>query len=371
MSAHARVLESGAGALPVLSHFPEVVREDLPQIAAELAPFVAPLAGKRVLVTGASGMLPAYLVDTLAYLNDVGALSAPCRIELVVRSHTRAKRRLGHLQERRDVRFTMSDVREALPSDVRWDYLVHAAAPASPRAYLADPLGSLDANTVALRALFERARIEPPESALYVSSSEVYGTPDPEAIPTPETYVGRIDPLSRRAYYAEAKRAGETYCLAYYEALGLKVKVARPFHVHGPGLRLDDGRVVPALIAMGLRGEALALESDGRATRTYGYVSDATVALFRILLSDCDGQAFNVGSDSPETSVRELARSIAGLFGQTEPVRVNMAPGNAQGQGAPQRACPDLGKLRRHFGFEPRVSLLDGLSRTIRWFRAT
>ena len=354
---------------PILEHFPRVVREDLPQIARALEGHIGPLSGRRVLITGASGMLAAYLVDTLAYLNDCGAFASPCYLTLLARSPDRAKERLGHLATRSDVQFLFQDVRAPLPASLAADFIVHAAAPATPKHFLGDPLGSLDANTLALRSLLEHARAGCPASVLYVSSSEIYGTPDADAIPTPETYVGRVDPLSRRAYYAEAKRAGETYCLAYHEVHGLKIKIARPFHVHGPGIRLDEGRVVPTLFAMGLAGERLALESDGRATRTYGYVSDATVALLRILLSSHDGQAFNVGSDRPETSMLALAREIQQLFGQSEPVLVNRAPAKETSQGAPARACPDLGKLRNCFGFEPEVELGDGLSRLLRWFR--
>jgi UDP-glucuronate decarboxylase len=356
---------------PVSQDFPEVIRDDLPRIAERLVRHVGALAGRSVLVTGASGMLPAYLADVLAYLNDSGALPAPCRLLLLARSPERLHRRLGHLLGRADVTVLQRDVREPLPTDLDFDYLVHAASPATPKDFLGDPLGSLDANTLGLRRLLEHARSVSAASVLYVSSSEVYGTPDPGAIPTPETYVGRVDPLSRRAYYAEAKRAGETYCLAYHDVHRVPVKIARPFHVHGPGVRPDDGRVVAALIAMGLRGERLALESDGLATRTYGYVADAVVALLRILLSDRDGEAFNVGSDRPETSVLSLAREIASLFHQREPVLVSQAPADGRARGAPARACPDINKLRQTFQFEPEIDLRDGLARTIRWCLAS
>lgn len=351
--------------------FPPVIRDDLPRIAERLGPHAAALAGRSLLITGASGMLPAYLADVVAFLNDAGALFAPCRLLLLARSPERLRRRLGHVASRPDVTVVYQDVREPLPASLTADYFVHAASPATPKDFLSDPLGALDANTLALKSLLERARQCSAASVLYISSSEIYGTPDADAIPTPESYVGRIDPLSRRAYYAEAKRAGETYCLAYQEVHQVPVKIARPFHVHGPGLRPDDGRVVAALIAMGLRGERLALESDGTATRTYGYVADAAVALLRILLSDHDGEAFNVGSDRPETSVLALANEIASLFHQREPVLVNRAPDDGRAKGSPARACPDLGKLRRSFQFEPEVELRDGLARTIRWCLAS
>lgn len=350
--------------------FPNVIRDDLPGIVDALGDRVRALSGKQVLVTGASGMLPAYLVDSLAYLNDSGLLDSPVRLNLLSRSPNRARARLGHLFSRGDVELIIGDARAPLPSTIGADYIVHAAAPAAPKDYLADPVGSLDANTVALKGLLELARTRRTISMLYLSSSEIYGTPDADAIPTPETYVGRIDPLSRRAYYAEAKRAGETYCRAYYEQHSVPVKIVRPFHVHGPGLRPDDGRVVPALIRMGLQKQRLSLESNGQATRTYGYVSDAVVALLAILLSDLNGEAFNIGTDRPETSMLELASEVARLFGQTEPVITNTLPRSPTSTGSPSRACPDLTKIREKLGVYPRVSLADGLARTVAWFRA-
>ena len=144
----------GAGDLPpVLSHFPRVVREDLPEIAQALAGHVAALSGRRVLITGATGMLAGYLVDTLAYLNDCGALASPCHLTLLARSPERARQRLGHLQGRADVEFVFQDVRAPLPEALTADFLIHAAAPATPKDFLGDPLGSLDANTQALRNL--------------------------------------------------------------------------------------------------------------------------------------------------------------------------------------------------------------------------
>lgn len=354
-----------------MTAFPVVIRDDLPQVAEALGGRMRRLSGKHVLITGASGMLPAYLADVLVYLNTSGRLDSPCRVTLVSRSADRVRKRLGHLLSRPDVDLVVCDLRSGPPPGVEPDFLVHAGAPASPQDYLADPVGSLDAATLCLRGLLELARQLESQSFLYVSTSEIYGTPDPDAIPTKESYVGRIDPLSRRAYYAEAKRAGETYCRAYYEQHAVRVKIARPFHVHGPGLRIDDGRVVAALIAMGLRGERLALRSDGSATRTYGYISDASVALLSILLSERDGEAFNVGAETPETSVLELASQIAQLLGQTEPVLTQDQRADPQAAGSPSRACPDLGKIREILGFVPRVSLVDGLSRTISWFRAS
>ncbi len=352
-----------------LNSYPPIVRDDLPPIADALRAARQRLSGKTVLITGASGFLPAYIVDTLAYLNDAGLLDQPCRQILLERSADAITARLGHLRDRSDITVMVQDVCDPITLDRQPHMIVHAASPASPKFFRKDPVGCIDANTLGTRNLLELARADACESFLYFSSSEIYGTPDPDAIPTPETYVGRVDCTGKRACYAEAKRLGESYCVAYHEQYSVPAKMVRPFHVHGPGLRIDDGRIIAALISMGLAGKPLELMSAGTATRTYGYVSDAIVGFLLVLLSDHDGQAFNVGVDKPETTVLELATIIARLFGQTEPVKVSQAPGAETIKGAPDRACPDLTKIRTLLGYNPLVALEDGLARTIAWHR--
>jgi UDP-glucuronate decarboxylase len=144
-------------------------------------------------------------------------------------------------------------------------------------------------------------------------------------------------------------------------------KSVRPFHVHGPGLRPRDGRIIEAMISKGINNLPIEIQSDGKATRTYGYVSDATIGFLKVLFSGHNGGAFNVGADKPETSILELATVISRLFGRTEPVRVVGVPAPA---GSPKRACPDLTKIRTLLNYEPTISLEDGLERTIKWLHA-
>ena len=175
-------------------------------------------------------------------------------------------------------------------------------------------------------------------------------------------------PRRRGRVTSEAKRAGEAYCLAYFRQKELPVRIVRPFHFHGPGLKLDDGRIVTELIRMGLEGRPIELKSGGTATRTYGYVLDAAVGALLVLLKGTPGEVYNLGVDAPETSIRELATIIAELFGQAEPVRTGCDPTAAEIQNSPERACPDLSRLRG-LGVTPRVRLEDGLRRSIAWFR--
>ena len=325
------------------------------------------LSGKTILITGANGVLPSYLADFFAYLNQHHLLNQATRILLLIRSDVEPGSRLAHLKDRSDIEFIVQDVCDPITIEAPVHFIVHAASPASPKWYRADPVGTVDTNSIALRQLLRLAKNHQTESFLYFSSSEVYGNPGPENIPTPESYLGTVEFTKGRACYAESKRFGETMCASHFEQYGIPVKVVRPFHIHGPGLRIDDGRIVAEMILQGLNDKPFELLSAGSATRTYGYVSDATVGFLKVLLSDCNGEAFNVGADSPETSILELATIISNIFGKTDPVKTNTTPDAKELKGAPNRACPDLSKIRRLLGYHPAVPLETGLERKVAW----
>ena len=351
------------------AHPHDVIRDDCESIAERLGSDVQRFAGKTVLITGAAGMLPAYLVDTLAHLNDTRRLAKPVEVLAVVRSPDSNEFRLRHLRGRKDVQFILADAAMPFEVEERAHFYVHAASPASPAAYRADPVGTLEVNGPGTRHVLDLARRDAADSVLFFSTSEVYGSPDAAHIPTSETYVGATPWLGGRACYVEGKRFGEALCAAAWEQHKTPVKIVRPFHVQGPGLRLNDGRIVAELIRMGIEGEPFALKSDGKATRTYGYIADAAFAFFKVLLSDQNGEAFNVGADKPETSMRELATIVSRIFGRTEEVRVATDTRAAHLSGAPDRVRPDLTKIRERLGVVPVVPLEDGLERTIHWHR--
>jgi dTDP-glucose 4,6-dehydratase/UDP-glucuronate decarboxylase len=345
----------------------EIVDGDLEAIAARVGPAFHQLEGARILVTGAASYITSYMADGVAWLND-HRFARPAQLLALVRSPVTPDSRLGHLLGRPDVRFIQQDVADPIDAGGPVDYVVHAASNASPRRYLASPLDTMDANVVGTRRLLELARASGARGFLFFSSSEVYGDVPDDAYPTPETYPGLVDATSPRACYAEAKRYGETLCLAFWRQHGVPVSVARVFFTYGPGLGLDDGRIMADLMRSRFANEPLRLFSDGRGVRAFSYTADSVAGFWMALLRGPAGEVFNVGSDQAVT-VHELARRVARL--EAPELEIVFPPQEREYlQGAPSRVCPDLGKARRMLGYAPAVGLDEGLGRWLRWLRA-
>ena len=345
-----------------------IVAEDVRAILDDVGPAMEPLRGTTLLVTGGSGFLCSYFVETIAALNARGDGPA-CRLIVVDNLRTGTASRLAHLAGRSDVRFVHQDVSAALDPGEPVDWIIHGASIASPTFYRRYPLETIDANVTGTRRVLDLAR-EGARSVLYLSTSEVYGDPDPAFIPTPEEYRGNVSCTGPRACYDESKRLAETLCVTYHQLYGTPVKIARPFNVYGPRQRLDDRRIIPDLMQGALERRPLVLYSDGRATRAFCYISDAARAFWRLLLSDASGEAFNVGNDE-ETSIRALADRLASaalavLGPPAPPVTFQVSDDQNYLTDNPQRRCPDLSKLRGRFPWQPRMPLTEGLARTLR-----
>jgi dTDP-glucose 4,6-dehydratase/UDP-glucuronate decarboxylase len=350
-----------------------VIREDAAAVVERLGARLDALAGRRLLVTGAGGFLCSHLLDVVAAWNDQNPADA-CRVLAVDVFHSGLPERLAHLVGpggRPEFDLLRADVAKPLDAPGRFDLVVHGASIASPPVYRERPLETIDANVLGTRQMLELARSAGATSMVFLSTSEIYGDPDAAAIPTPETYRGNVSCTGPRACYDESKRLGETLCTTYQRKLGTPVKIVRPFNVYGPGQRLDDGRIVPDLVGAALRREPLVLWSDGRATRAFCYVRDAVRGLLEVLLLGRDGEAYNLGNDQAETSVRELAFAMREVAGPP-PLAVRFATHDDADYltDNPSRRCPDLAKLRALSGYAPEVDLKTGLERTLRSYRA-
>ncbi len=342
----------------------QVIREDIRNIAQALKPYRRFFSGKTFLITGAYGFLGRYIVHLLKHLNEE-VLEQKTRALLLDNFVTGYEQRV--ISDRNLV-FHRHNVINPFSTNEDIDYIIHAAGIASPAYYTKYPIETMDVGTVGTRNMLELACKKNVSGFLFTSSSEVYGDPDPKHVPTNEEYYGNVSITGPRSCYDESKRFGETMCLAFWRTYNVPVKIVRPFNVYGPGIRPDDFRVLPNFIEHALRKEPLPIHGDGRNTRSFCYISDAIESIFRVLFAKENGEYFNIGNPRPEISVRDLAYVVKDAMPYKVEV-LNIDPPHAvYASSDPKRRCPDISKLQRVTGFKPKVSLEEGVRRTIRWF---
>ena len=347
-----------------------IVAEDVSRVLDELQDRLRPLFGTTLLITGASGFLCSYFVEIVATLNTRTS-GQPCRVIAVDNFRSSPADRLSHLLERQDIRLIQHDVSLPLKLNEKVDWIIHGASIASPTFYRRYPLETIDVNVNGTRHLLEQARQHSCRSMLYLSSSEIYGDPDVSSVPTPEEYRGNVSCTGPRACYDESKRMAETLCTTFHRLYKIPVKIVRPFNIYGPGQRLDDRRIVPDLMAAALKRHPLTLLSDGRASRSFCYITDAVRAMFYVLLSEANGEVFNVGNDEKEITIEELARAVRQVAGPPWlSIEFGYSTDTHYLTDNPQRRLPDLRKIRLCFGWKPEVPLLNGLQRTFQHYEA-
>jgi UDP-glucuronate decarboxylase len=341
---------------------------DLDLIYRGLKKEVKLLEGKTLLISGGSGFLGNYFNATI-YLLNKKYLKKPCHVISIDNYITGTRKNfIADLEKDKNFTFLHHDVRLPLNINQKIDYIIHAAGLASPVYYKKYPLETIESAILGAKNLLELARVSKTKSFLFFSSSEIYGDPEPQSVPTPETYHGKVSSIGPRACYDESKRLAETFCITYNQVYGVPIKIVRPFNVYGPGMKYDDRRVIPTFLYEGLRGHNLPVHDRGVQTRTFCYISDAIIGFFKVLLKGRNGEVYNIGNDKPELGMYELAVIISGLLKNNVQPRRKSYPKDYPA-GEPQRRCPDITKAKRELEFKPQIDLDEGLSRTIRWFK--
>lgn len=301
----------------------------------------------KVLVAGGAGFVGGHLCKRLI---DDGH-DVVCVDNLLTGSRTNISALLDH------PRFSFLEVDVAETPSLPIDVVLHLASPASPVDYDRLPLETLHANSTGTGRLLAVAH-DAGASLVYVSTSEVYG--DPLVHPQHEDYWGNVDPVGPRSCYDEAKRFGEALVTSWRAVHGVKAAIVRVFNTYGPGMRMDDGRVVPELISAALDGRPLVLHGDGQQTRSFMYVSDLVEGLLTVATDpDLDGQILNIGNPH-EITISDMAERIVATTGSSSEI----VRGPAR-SGDPQRRKPDIGRMAARYGWQPVIALDIGLARTI------
>jgi UDP-glucuronate decarboxylase len=354
-----------------------VVAADLAFITAELDTELERLAGKRLLIVGGAGFLGYYLVQTALAWNDKGR-GEPIDVIVFDNWSRGTPDWIKALESNPRLTLRTHDVTHPVPADLgHVDYIVHAASIASPTFYRLHPIETMDANVNGLRHLLEYSLAEkragrPIEGFLYYSTSEIYGDPSPDAIPTPETYRGNVSCTGPRACYDESKRYGETLAVNFAAQHKLPITIARPFNNYGPGLKITDRRVLPDFARDVFSGRDIVMLSDGSPTRTFCYIADAIVGYYKIMIRGRPGEAYNIGAPTPEISMLDLAERIVAVardrFGYKGRVVRKASEDKDYLVDNPNRRCPVIDKARSELDFDPKIGIEDGLVRSLVWY---
>jgi dTDP-glucose 4,6-dehydratase len=309
----------------------------------------------RILITGGAGFIGSHLCDLL--------LERGHKVIALDNLITGSLRNIAHLQNSERFRFINADVTSPIEIEGTVDAVLHLASLPSPVDYLEMPIKTLKVGSLGTLNALGLAKAKGARFLL-ASTSEVYG--DPLVHPQPETYWGNVNPVGPRGVYDESKRFAEALTMAYHRAHGLQTRIARIFNTYGPRMRLDDGRVVPNIVCQALRAEPLTIYDDGSRTRSFCYVSDLADGLIRLLFSD-EAQPVNLGNPQ-EMTILQFAQAVRQASGSLSEI-VFITPQDERTQDDPHTRQPDISRAKSILGWEPKIGLVEGLDRTIAWFR--
>jgi len=308
----------------------------------------------RMVLTGGAGFLGSHLSDRM--LADGHEIVA---IDSLI---TGRRQNIEHLSSNRNFSLIVQDACDPYPVDGPVDCVLHLASPASPPDFRRIPFETLRAGSFATHRALEFARDKGARFFL-ASTSEIYGDPPAEFHPQQESYWGNVNTIGERSVYDEAKRYAEAVTMAFHREYKLRTRIVRIFNTYGPRMRADDGRVVTNLISQALRGDALTLYGGGKQTRSFCYVSDLVDGLYKLLLSD-EAMPVNIGNPG-EFTVRELAEIILEMTGSKSTLQEVPLPYSDD----PRQRKPDITRARSILGWEPKISLREGLIPTIEYMR--
>lgn len=345
-----------------------IICEDIEHIIQEPLDWCS-FKDKTVLITGASGMIPSYILYTMLGLND----KYGCKIKVLalVRNEEKARRIFGSLLEREDIQLLVQDVSTPLEyNEGKIDYIFHGGSPARPSEHNAAPTSTIKANLLGTINLLDLAVKHQSEAFVLMSSSEVYGSVSENINSISETDYGYLDCQNPRACYSEGKRAAETICAAYSAQYNITCKTPRFAHIYGPGLGLNDGRVQAEFASKVFRNENIVMNSDGSSKRAYTYVSDAVAGVFYILLKGSD-MAYNIADSENVISIKQLAEAFLKARPESNLQLIMNIDKEASKLYNPAKFIGLDNRKVKALGWSPRVSIAEGTSRMIKHYEIT
>ena len=333
--------------------------EDIEKLSQENLPFEK-LRDSSIMVTGASGLIGSFFIDTIMYLNK--KIDLNCKIYALGRSEN-SKNRFEMYLNNPLFNYLIHDVNEKLDFDYKIDYIIHLASNTHPVLYATHPISTIATNVIGTKNLLDYATICDCKRFVFASSNEVYGENRGDVELFDEKYCGYIDSNTLRAGYPESKRCGEALCQAYIEEKKLDVVVARFTRTYGPTMLKNDSKAISQFIMKALNKEDIVLKSEGKQFYSFTYVYDAVYGLFTVLLNGIVGEAYNISNIESDITLKDLANTIANTVGKNV---VFDLPSETERKGFSKATKARLdGSKIQGIGFIPRYDIKNGVKRTI------
>lgn len=340
-----------------------IVQEDLKSILKQNINFEK-FKNKKILITGATGMLASYYMYTLMYLNDV--LNYNIKIYALVRNNEKLKS-ITNYEKRKDITPIIQDVCNSIDIDEKIDYIIHMASSANPSTIITNPIGIINANIKGTLNVLECAKKHNAE-VIFTSTREVYGEMNENKKEIKEDDMGVLNNLELRACYPESKRMAENIIISYAYQFGIEYQIARIAHSYGPGMIIEnDGRIMSDLIYNVVKGENIVLKSKGEAKRAFCYILDATTALLRITINENKNQVYNIANEKEEISIKDLAYLLKEKYKEKNIDVIFEIKDNNNQYVRFKRTKLNTDKLEK-LGWEPIVNLEEGIYRTVNFF---
>lgn len=339
-----------------------IYKKDVQNIAARNQ-LLGQLAGRTILLSGATGMIGKCIIDLLMQYNDDCPKEQQVRIIALSRNEESARQRLGEHWSKDTLRYVPCDVNVEVPECGRAEYIIHAASNTHPQQYSQDAVGTIASNVIGTKNLLDYAVSHQAERFCFLSSVEIYGENRGDTDRFEEDYLGYIDCNTLRAGYPESKRVGETLCNAYAQTYCLDFVIPRLSRVYGPTMLLSDSKAIAQFIKKAAAGEDIVLKSAGTQLYSYTYVVDAAMAVLSVLLKGKSRQAYNVADMQSEITLRALAAWLAEDHGVEVVFDLPDAVEQA-GYSTATKALLDTEKITE-LGWQPQTHIREGLCKTV------
>lgn len=340
----------------------KIIESDLEYIVTRNLPW-SRFNNKTVLITGAAGFLPAYMVHTLLYLKEKFDINL--KVIGLVRNMEKALARFNYAKNNNSLQLIEQDICNPINIQEKVDFIIHAASMATPKVFREDPVGTILPNVLGTNNLLKIAKDHQVENFLFFSTSGVYGYVDESFYPISENCFGALDSMDLASCYLESKRMGENLCVSWFHQYAVPINVVRPGITYGPGLDLTSGRSFEDFIAAIKDNRDLELFSDGLAVRNFCYISDAIYGFFLVMLKGKVGEAYNVATDH-EISIRDLANLLVKNVFPEKNLKVIMKKNDSKNYMRMNfsKTTVDINKIKE-LGWEIRTAIPEGFKRVV------